>query len=134
MINLVTNSIKVRSVLLHLLFCGLATYVVDDKLVMPFIAWWFVVVNVFEFFMFGKDKLRARMAWSRTPESTFLIMGFLGAFPGIFLGRVVFKHKTSKKKFYIPMFILFFVQVIIAIAWVEHNTVKGDKFFDFIPF
>jgi uncharacterized membrane protein YsdA (DUF1294 family) len=134
MINLITGSVKVRSLLIHLIFCSVLTYIIDDKLVMPFIAWWFIVVNIFEFFMFGKDKLRAKMNWRRTPESTFLIMGFLGAFPGIFLGRVAFRHKTSKKKFYIPMWILFFVQLIITIAWIEHTTVKGQKVFGFIPF
>ena len=133
MINLITNSVKIRSLTLHVVTCWLLTYILDDKLVMPFIAWWFVVVNCFEFLMFGKDKLRARMQWSRTPESTFLIMGLLGAFPGIFIGRYLFNHKTSKKKFYIPMWILFFIQLILAIAWVEHTTVKGPKVFDFIP-
>jgi len=134
MINLLTNSTKIRSLCIHLVFCGIVTYVVNDKFVMPFIAWWFIVVNLFEFLMFGKDKLRAKMGWSRTPESTFLMMGLVGAFPGIFIGRIVFNHKTSKKQFYIPMWILFIIQLILALAWIEHNTVKGPKIFAFIPF
>tara|TARA_R110000868_G_scaffold218576_2_gene469291 strand:- start:213665 stop:214057 length:393 start_codon:yes stop_codon:yes gene_type:complete len=126
------NKTKLKSLLLHLIFCGAVTFALDGQASLPFIAWWFAVINVFEFAMFGKDKLRAKMSWSRTPESTFLIMGLLGAFPAILAGRKAFNHKTTKKEFIIPMWSLFILQIVLAIAYIENVAVKGTKFLGFV--
>ena len=37
----------------------------------------------------------------RISENTFIISGLLGGSIGILIGMVMFKHKLSKKKFYI---------------------------------
>lgn len=123
---------KGRSALYHILTCALFTYILDKAWDLPAIVWWFIALNIFEFLMFGKDKLCAIKGWRRTPESTFHLMGFLGGFPGIFMGRKVFKHKTSKKQFYIPMWILFALQVLLALAYIEQTTVKNGTLLGFI--
>ena len=132
MILAFTHSTKTRSFIYHLLICVSIAYFLAGEFEIPFIGWWFIVTNIFEFTMFGKDKLRAKMDWSRTPESTFLIMGLLGAFPAILAGRKLFKHKTTKKEFVIPMWILFIIQVILAIAYIEQTSVKGEKMLSFL--
>lgn len=134
MINLFTHSTKIRSFTLHFLFCALAAYALQNVSGIPFIGWWFIIVNVFEFLFFGKDKLRSKLKWSRTPESTFLVMGLLGAFPAILIGRKVFQHKTTSRKFILPMWTLFIVQILVALAYIEQSTVKGTKFLDFLSF
>jgi len=134
MVALLTHSTKLRSFFLHFFFCLSLSYILSGALNLPFIAWWFIVLNSFEFLMFGKDKLRAKMKWSRTPEITFLLMGLLGAFPAILAGRKIFSHKTTKKEFVIPMWILFIIQVLMAIAYLEKETVKGEKLLSFLSF
>ena len=76
---------------------------------------WFIIINILTFVLFGLDKTRAQKGWSRTPETTFHILGFIGAFPAIFAGRTYFRHKTLKKGFIIPMWSLFALQLGIAI-------------------
>ncbi|MFT7143991.1 MAG: uncharacterized membrane protein YsdA (DUF1294 family) [Alphaproteobacteria bacterium] len=134
MINIFTYSKRARSLILHFMFCALVAYALENISGIPFIGWWFIVINIFEFLFFGKDKLRAKQGWSRTPESTFLIMGLLGAFPAILIGRKFFKHKTTSRKFILPMWTLFIIQIMFAIAYIEQTTVKGKKFLDFLTF
>jgi uncharacterized membrane protein YsdA (DUF1294 family) len=67
-------------------------------------------INAVCFISFGYDKKAASKDWGRVPERTFLTLGFLGAFPALLLGRKVFKHKTFKRKFIVPMWGLFILQ------------------------
>lgn len=126
------HSVKSRSALYHVLTCALLTYLLDKAWDIPAIIWWFSVVNIFEFTMFGRDKWCAKNGWRRTPESTFHLMGALGGFPGIFAGRKFFKHKTVKKQFYIPMWILFAIQLLIALAYIEKTTTKNGTLLSFL--
>jgi uncharacterized membrane protein YsdA (DUF1294 family) len=61
---------------------------------------WLISVNLMLLTLMGKDKFAAgRPGWSRTPEFTLLTLTFLGATPAMFLGRVLFRHKTKKEEF-----------------------------------
>ena len=120
------QSVRSRSALSHLLISAFFTYLLDSVWDIPAIIWWFAVVNGFEFSIFGFDKWCAKRNRKRTPESTFHLMGVLGAFPAIFAGRKIFNHKTSKKNFTIPMWILFILQVLVALAYIESITTNGN--------
>lgn len=110
------NKTKVISFSFHaLLALGLAVYV-NVLLGLPVLAGWLVFVNVINFLSFGLDKYRAKKKWRRTPESTFLWLAFLGAFPALFLGRKAFRHKTVKKGFIWPMWLLFTLQLTLVLA------------------
>lgn len=53
------------------------------SLLLPYsIAMWFLLANVLTWLIYGIDKLAARKAWSRIPESTLLAFGLLGGWPG----------------------------------------------------
>jgi uncharacterized membrane protein YsdA (DUF1294 family) len=65
-------------------------------------------VNIISFIMFGIDKWKAKNHKWRISENLLLIISFIGGATGALIGMVIFKHKLSKKKFYIgvPVFIV----------------------------
>lgn len=113
------NKTKVISFSLHVaVILALAIYV--EKLTgMHALYGWFIFANIINFLSFGKDKYAAKKGWSRTPESTFLWLSFLGAFPALFAGRKYFRHKTVKKGFILPMWALFILQLALVVAYLQ---------------
>ncbi|MBF8106382.1 DUF1294 domain-containing protein [Serratia liquefaciens] len=77
----------------------------------PF-AMWLLLANALTLVVYGVDKLAARKAWRRVPESTLLIFGFVGGWPGAVLGQQLFRHKTQKQ----PFKTWFIISVIVNIA------------------
>ncbi|MBD3730863.1 MAG: DUF1294 domain-containing protein [Sphingomonadales bacterium] len=55
--------------------------------------------NFIAFAAFGIDKWRAEQGRRRTPESDLLFLAALGAAPGAYAGRALFRHKTRKQPF-----------------------------------
>lgn len=72
---------------------------------------WLVSVNILLFLIMGKDKLSSILGMSRTPEGTLLWLAAVGAFPSLFISRLVFNHKTSKEEFIKPMWLLLILQI-----------------------
>lgn len=56
-------------------------------------------INLFTFFVYGADKMRARKEQRRVSESTLLGLALLGGAAGAWFGMYVFHHKTRKAKF-----------------------------------
>lgn len=52
----------------------------------------------------------------RISENTFIILGLLGGSIGILIGMVMFKHKLSKKKFYIGVPLILILNKILELA------------------
>ncbi len=52
------------------------------------------------FIIMAWDKKQAENRQRRIPENQFMLLAFLGGSGGIAFGMLIFKHKTSKKKFY----------------------------------
>ena len=77
----------------------------------PFMMW-FLLVNVLTIVIYGVDKLAARKAWRRVPESTLLIFGMVGGWPGAIVGQQSFRHKTQKQ----PFKTYFIISVIVSIV------------------
>ncbi|ECI2563021.1 DUF1294 domain-containing protein [Salmonella enterica] len=73
---------------------------------------WFLLVNVLTLVIYGMDKMAARKAWRRVPESTLLVFGFVGGWPGAIVGQQLFRHKTQKQ----PFKTYFIVSVIVSIS------------------
>jgi len=57
------------------------------------------LVNVLTFTLYGADKYAARKSVRRVPESTLLLFGFVGGWPGAICGQTLFRHKTKKQPF-----------------------------------
>jgi uncharacterized membrane protein YsdA (DUF1294 family) len=71
-------------------------------------------LNLIAFFAFGHDKRRARLQRTRTRESTLLILSLLGGAPGAWIAVRIFRHKTRKITFLIP---LVFATLVAAALW-----------------
>jgi uncharacterized membrane protein YsdA (DUF1294 family) len=60
---------------------------------------WLTVINLTTLLLFGFDKWRAGRSGWRVPESSLVLVGALGGWPGGFLGMIWFRHKTAKWTF-----------------------------------
>lgn len=65
-------------------------------------------INLSSFILFAIDKKRARKKKWRISEKILLITSFIGGATGSLMSMVIFKHKLSKKGFYmgVPVFIV----------------------------
>lgn len=76
------------------------------------VATWLVLINVLTLLIYGIDKMAARKAWRRVPESTLLVFGVVGGWPGAIVGQQLFRHKTLKQ----PFKTCFFLSVIVSVS------------------
>lgn len=73
---------------------------------------WLYAANIVGFALMGLDKYRAVYAKRRIPEWLLMVVAALfGAF-GSLCGMIIFKHKTSKKLFYIGVPLLLLLQIL----------------------
>ena len=71
---------------------------------------WVALASLFGFAAMGLDKLLAVERLSRMRERTLWLVALVGGSPGIFVGGVVFHHKTSKAGFWAPV-------IVAAVLW-----------------
>ena len=63
-------------------------------------AWSYIIsINTVTFFLYGYDKMVAKVGLLRVPELVLHVATFAGGTPSAFVGQNLFKHKTSKSKF-----------------------------------
>ena len=74
---------------------------------------WFLLANLLTLIIYGVDKTAARKAWRRVPESTLLVFGVVGGWPGAIAGQQLFRHKTQKQPFKTYFIISVMVNVIV---------------------
>ncbi|QGN40516.1 DUF1294 domain-containing protein [Klebsiella oxytoca] len=84
----------------------------------PF-AIWLLLANVLTLAIYGVDKMAARRAWRRVPESTLLLFGVVGGWAGAIAGQRLFHHKTQKQPFK-TWFIISVLVSILAMAAIYH--------------
>lgn len=83
------------------------------------LAMWFLLARALTFVIYGADKMAARKAWRRIPESTLLVCGVVGGWPGAIFGQQLFRHKTQKQPFktYFRVSVILNVGVLVLAAW-----------------
>ena len=57
---------------------------------------WLAAASVITFLLYGLDKAQAKRGGRRVPEAALHWLALLGGFPGGWLGRSLFRHKTQK--------------------------------------
>lgn len=92
---------------LLLVLAAVASALLPHPLVM-----WLLLASVLTFVIYGGDKMAARKVWRRVPESTLLVLGLVGGWPGAVLGQQLFRHKTQKQ----PFKRYFFITVVLSIG------------------
>lgn len=83
---------------------------------------WFLLANLLTLIIYGADKMAARKAWRRVPESTLLVFGIVGGWPGAIVGQQLFRHKTQKQ----PFKTYFIISVIL-------NVIALGEFITWLP-
>lgn len=82
---------------------------------------WFLLANMLTLVVYGVDKMAACKAWRRVPESTLLIFGFVGGWPGAIVGQQIFRHKTQKQPFKTKFIfsVVLNTGTLVAIYWLS---------------
>lgn len=77
---------------------------------------WFLLANALTLVIYGIDKTAARKSWRRVPESTLLVFGVVGGWPGAIVGQQLFRHKTQKQPFKTYFIISVLVSILVTVA------------------
>lgn len=74
-----------------------------------------IIINIISFILMIFDKKQAIRKKYRIPETSLIIISFLGGSIGTLLGMIIAHHKTRKPKFIIliPISILITILIII---------------------
>ena len=84
----------------------------------------YAVASVVCFFAYAFDKAAAQAGRWRTAESTLLLLGLAGGWPGALLAQQLLRHKSSKA----PFRAAFWATVVVNVAgfvWLCFNTSTG---------
>lgn len=84
----------------------------------PFYWLWLLSLSLVTFAFYGYDKAQAKAGGWRVPEAVLHGLAVLGGFPGGWLGRAVFRHKTQKPVFLIVLVVSTVVHGVIVWLWV----------------
>lgn len=78
-----------------------------------------LLVNIFAFVQFGRDKARARAGQRRISEADLLFVAMIGGTIGAYAGRARFRHKTRKESFSLKLHLIAMVQagILIGLGW-----------------
>ena len=72
------------------------------------------ILSVISFILMAIDKSKASARKARTPEYTYFILTLFGGFLGVYIGGLVFRHKTKKKSFQLKIIIALICYVLLA--------------------
>lgn len=78
------------------------------------------LISIISFLMMAIDKRKAKNKKHRISESALLGVSLIGGAVGILIGMIVYRHKTSKKKFNIGIPILYILNQFIIIFIFNH--------------
>lgn len=83
---------------------------------------WLLAVNVVAFAYYGWDKLAAKSAASRVPETTLLLLALAGGSVGALVGQQAFTHKTSKVGFQARFWLIVALQAAVVVAYARSRS------------
>ena len=84
--------------------------------------WGYTLVLTFiTFIVYAKDKRKSKKNQWRTPESTLLLLAFIGGALGASLGMILCRHKIRKAKFYLTVFPLALLQIAFIVFVYRNN-------------
>lgn len=78
---------------------------------------YFLIINLFGFFIMWLDKRKAKKGAWRIPEKTLFIVTALGGGIGTIAGMYTFRHKTQKLNFVIGFPFITILEIIAIIYW-----------------
>lgn len=78
-----------------------------------------LLINAAGFLIMRSDKRRAVKKMWRIPERTLMAFAALGGSAGVYLAMVVLRHKTKHPKFSVGVPLLFTLQALALIIWIQ---------------
>lgn len=85
---------------------------------MKYLIIYLIVINIITFIVYGIDKGAAKAHKRRVRISTLLLLAAIGGSLGAFLGMFIFRHKTKKWYFVLPVPLMLLCQsVLIVVIW-----------------
>ena len=83
-----------------------------------FLVLYLIIINAAGFLLMLADKQAARKSAWRIPEATLMRIAFAGGCLGIYLGMIVFRHKTLHTKFRIgvPLILAFYILLAVGLV------------------
>lgn len=78
-----------------------------------------LLINAAGFLIMRSDKRRAVKNMWRIPERSLMTLAALGGSAGVFLGMVIFRHKTKHPKFSIGVPLLLTIQALLLLFWIQ---------------
>lgn len=82
---------------------------------------YFIVINIFGFFIMWLDKRKAKKGAWRIPEKTLFIITALGGGIGTIAGMYTFRHKTQKIQFVIGLPFITILEIVTIVYFVFYN-------------
>ena len=79
---------------------------------------YFIIINIFGFFIMWLDKRKAKKGSWRIPEKTLFIITALGGGIGTIAGMYTFRHKTQKIQFVIGFPFITILEIITIIYFI----------------
>ncbi|UCC17310.1 MAG: DUF1294 domain-containing protein [Dehalococcoidales bacterium] len=81
---------------------------------------WLAIASIITFLSYGFDKVQAKRNGTWVPEKYLHWMALAGGFPGGWLGRSVFRHKTRKGVFLFFLVTSTIIHLVLA-GWMYFN-------------
>ena len=83
-----------------------------------FLVLYLIIINAAGFLLMLADKQAARKSAWRIPEAVLMRIAFAGGCLGIYLGMIVFRHKTLHTKFRIgvPLILAFYILLAVGLV------------------
>lgn len=86
---------------------------------MPYMIALLTLVNMIGLVVVGVDKHKARKRLWRIPEKVFFTLSILGGCPGVYLGLLLFRHKTKHWYFILGIPAIFILQMIVLYYFIS---------------
>jgi uncharacterized membrane protein YsdA (DUF1294 family) len=77
---------------------------------------WLAIASGITFILYGFDKAQSKKGGFRVPEMVFHLLALSGGFPGGWIGRAMFHHKT-KKVFFVFVLAVSTVIHLVLVYW-----------------
>ena len=69
--------------------------------------------NIFAFFLYAADKIRAKLNQWRIPERVLLLAALIGGSVGALLAMYLLRHKTKHPKFTVGVPLILILQIAV---------------------
>ena len=95
----------------------------SKKAISLFVASHLILINIFTFIAYGRDKSLAKKGEWRIPEIQLHTLELLGGTIGAFIGQKFFHHKNKKKSFMATFFASIAIQIAVIIYLLKYTNI-----------